>query len=277
MLLAALALGLVVGAVVGGLGGGGGVLTVPALVYVLGQNAQDATTSSVIIVGITAAVGAIARIRGRGIDWRTGIALGTVGIPAAYLGTLLNRHVSQPVLLLAFAALTIVAAAAMLLDARSTHSSSDPDADDSPANSSGGAGTALETRRHADRSQLLSTLAKVVLCGASVGFLTGFLGVGGGFLVVPALVIVLRMPMATAIGTSLFVIVLNSISSVASRLGTMNLDWHVIAPFTIAAVVGTLIGKRVADKLSGATLTNAFAVMLVAVGIFVGVQSLIAL
>ncbi len=72
-------------------------------------------------------------------------------------------------------------------------------------------------------------------------------------------------------------IVLNSISSVASRLGTMHLDWHVIAPFTIAAVVGTLIGKRVADKLSGATLTNAFAVMLVAVGIFVGVQSLIAL
>lgn len=275
MLAAALVLGLVMGVVIGGLGGGGGVLTVPALVYVLGQNARDATTSSVIIVGITAAVGAVTRIRGGGVDWRTGIALGAVGVPAAYLGTLLNRHVDQPVLLLAFAALTIVAATAMLLDARGAHRSADPG--DGPAGSPAGAGTALETRRHADRSRLLTLLVKIVLCGASVGFLTGFLGVGGGFLVVPALVIVLRMPIATAIGTSLLAIAINSISSIASRLGTMNLDWHVIAPFTVAAVVGTFLGKRVADKLSGATLTTAFAVMLVAVGIFVGAQSLVAL
>ncbi|MCF7552652.1 sulfite exporter TauE/SafE family protein [Pseudonocardia sp. WMMC193] len=273
MLALAAALGLVMGVVVGGLGGGGGVLTVPALVYVLGQSAQDATTSSVIIVGITAAVGAVARIKGGGVDWRNGIALGVVGIPAAYLGTLLNRHVSQPVLLLAFAALTIVAAVAMLLHARRDPEPAPPD---DPDTSSPGAGVVAVRTRPA-RSALLFTAAKVVACGAAVGFLTGFLGVGGGFLVVPALVIVLRMPMSLAVGTSLLVIVLNSMSSVVSRFGGMHLDLHVVAPFTIAAVLGTLIGKRVADRLSGATLTRYFAVMLVAVGLFVGVQSLVAL
>jgi hypothetical protein len=270
MLVAALALGLVVGAVVGGLGGGGGVLAVPALVHVLGQDARDATTSSVVIVGITAAAGALARARGGGIDWRTGTALGAVGIPASFLGTLLNRHVAQPVLLLAFAALTLVAATAMLLDSRSPH-----EPGDGPA--TGGRGSALGTRRRTGRAQLLRTLVAIVLCGAAVGFLTGFLGVGGGFLVVPALVIALRMPMGLAIGTSLVVIVLNSVSAFASRLGDLHLDWHVIVPFTVAAVAGTLVGRRVADRLSGAVLTRAFAALLVAVGLFVGVQSLIAL
>lgn len=115
------------------------------------------------------------------------------------------------------------------------------------------------------------------MCVAAVGFLTGFLGVGGGFLVVPALVVVLRMPMALAVGTSQLVIALNSVSSVVSRLGALHLDWHVVAPFTVAAVVGTFLGKRVADRLTGAALTRAFAVMLVLVGLFVGAQSVIAL
>ena len=86
----AAALGIVVGTVIGGLGGGGGVLAVPALVYVLGQSAHDATTGGVLIVGVTALVGAVARIRERGVEWRTGIAFGAVGIPAAFLGTLLE-------------------------------------------------------------------------------------------------------------------------------------------------------------------------------------------
>jgi uncharacterized membrane protein YfcA len=289
MLAVAAALGLVMGVVVGGLGGGGGVLTVPALVYALGQSAQDATTSSVIIVGITAVVGAVARIRGGGVDWRTGIAFGVVGIPAAYLGTVLNRHVSQPVLLLAFAALTIAAAAAMLLTGRSKHDtdaagSNDHAGPDCPGTDTpedgpevAGGGTTVAARPDTRRRALGGTIVKVVVFGAAVGFLTGFLGVGGGFLVVPALVIVLRMPMTLAIGTSLLIIVLNSISSVASRFGAMHLDWKVIVPFTVAAVIGTLIGKRGADKLSGATLARAFAVLLVLVGLFVGTQSLIAL
>ncbi|ODU06169.1 MAG: hypothetical protein ABS81_05545 [Pseudonocardia sp. SCN 72-86] len=275
MIALAAALGLVVGFVIGGLGGGGGVLTVPALVYALGQNAQAATTSSVVIVGISAAVGAVTRMKGGGVDWRTGAALGVVGIPAAYLGTALNHQVRQPVLLLAFAVLTVAAASAMLLDSRDDHGPA-VEGDDTDSGGAAGASGTMTALRPATRTWLIFA-AKVVACGATAGFLTGFLGVGGGFLVVPALVIVLRMPMTVAVGTSLLVIVLNSISSVVSRVGGMHLDWSVIVPFTLAAVAGTLLGKRIADRLSGVALTRSFAVLLVAVGVFVGVEAFVAI
>lgn len=271
MLVAAAALGLVVGVVVGGLGGGGGVLAVPALVYVLGQTAQGATASSVVIVGITAAAGVLARVRGHGVDWRTAVAFGIVGIPAAYLGTLLNHRVAEPVLLLAFAGLTLGSAAAMLLDARGGHGADAP-VEPAPAGTSA---TAVATRARYRR--LAATTGKVLVCGAFVGFLTGFLGVGGGFLVVPALVIVLGMPMSLAVGTSLLIIVLNALAAVASRIGVVHLDWHVVVPFTIAAVAGTFAGKRVADRISGDTLERVFAGMLAVVGLFVGIQSVVAL
>jgi uncharacterized membrane protein YfcA len=256
-------LGIVVGLVIGGLGGGGGVLTVPALVYVLGQSAHDATTGSVLIVGVTSLVGAVARIRERGVAWRTGIAFGVVGIPAAYLGTLANRHVAQPVLLMAFAVLTLTAAAAMLWRG-----------DECPEEPSGpgGAGTFVVVR-----DGIAALTAKVVVCGVAVGFLTGFLGVGGGFLVVPALVLVLRMPMALAIGTSLFIIVLNAVSSLLSRTDDLHLHWQVLAPFTVAAIVASLVAKRISRRLSGTTLTRAFAVMVGIVGLFVAVESVVAL
>lgn len=115
---------------------------------------------------------------------------------------------------------------------------------------------------------------KVLLCGLAVGFLTGFLGVGGGFLVVPALVIVLRTPMTFAVGTSLMIIALNSVTSFVSRLGVAEFDWKIIVPFTVAAIVGAVAGKRLADRLSGTLLTRAFAIMLVTVGGLVAAQSL---
>ncbi|GAA4543802.1 sulfite exporter TauE/SafE family protein [Pseudonocardia xishanensis] len=276
-LLPPLGLGLVMGVVIGGFGGGGGVLTVPALVYLLGQSAQAATTGSLIIVGIAAAAGGLGRIRGHGVDWRTGIGLGVAGIPTAYLGSLLNHRVSQTVLLLAFAGLTLVAATAMLLNSRGEPAAVEPVETPSagPARSVGDTVTACRARLL--RSGSLQSVAKVAGVGAGVGFLTGFLGVGGGFLIIPALVIVLRMPMATAVGTSLLVITLNSVSSMLSRAGALDVDWRVIAPFTIAAVLGTVVGKRIADRLSGEVLTRAFAVLLLAVGLGVGVQSLLSL
>jgi uncharacterized membrane protein YfcA len=259
--LVAAVLGVVVGAVICGLGGGGGVLTVPALVYVLGQNAHDATTGGVLIVGVTALVGAVVRIRERGVEWRTGIAFGAVGIPAAYLGTLLNRHTAQPVLLIAFSCLTLLAAVAMVWRGQ--------DGPEDQPEPDGGAGTAVATLA----TTVTAQAAKIVVCGVVTGFLTGFLGVGGGFLVVPALVVVLRMPMALAIGTSLFIIVLNATSSVLSRAADLHLDWLVIAPFTVAAIAASLVAKRVSSCLSGTTLTRAFAVLIGVVGLFVAVES----
>jgi uncharacterized protein len=301
MIALAALLGLVIGAVIGGFGGGGGVLTVPVLVYVLGQSAQDATTASVVIVGISAAVGVLARARTGGVDWRTGVVFGVVGIPAAWLGTVLNHRVSQPTLMLAFAGLTLVAAAAMLLHARSTrpatqHADEDTtphhdrgggsvadeshDAPRASASDTGAGGrsvTVLTSRRDASAGPFLATAAKIALGGAAVGFLTGFLGVGGGFLVVPVLVIMLRMPMTLGIGTSLLIIALNSVSSVVSRIGVAHVDWRIVVPFTLAGVAGTFAGKRLADRRSGRALGIGFAWLLVAVGLFVGVQSLLTL
>ena len=96
---------------------------------------------------------------------------------------------------------------------------------------------------------MLVRVGTVVGCGAAVGFLTGFLGVGGGFLVLPVLVIALRMPVTAAIGTSLLIMVLNAAAALASRSGDLSVDWAVVVPFTLASVVGTLLGRRVADRL----------------------------
>ena len=263
--LLAAALGILVGCVIGGLGGGGGVLTVPALVFVLGQNAHDATTGSVLIVGATALVGAIARVRERGVEWRTGAAFGAVGIPAAYLGTLLNRQVAPPVLLIAFACLTLLVAAAML--------GRGPERADGQAEPAGPAGATVAVRHGTVTAQAV----KVVACGVAVGFLTGFLGVGGGFVVVPALVLVLRMPMHLAVGTSLFVITLNAVSSVLSRGSDLHLDWTVVGPFAVTAIVASLVAKRLASGLSGVALGRAFAALLTVVGLFVAAQSAVAI
>lgn len=246
-------LGVLVGVVIGALGGGGGVLTVPVLVYLLGQSAQDATTSSAIIVGITAAAGAAARLRAGEVRWRTGLAFAATGVPAAFAGTLLNQRVAEPVLLLTFAALTLLAAASMLTT---------------------GGGTPADLAEPAPGGPLRTT-AKVIGCGAAVGLLTGFLGVGGGFLVVPALVVVLGVPMRYAIGTSLLVIAVNAGAALAARTGGPPPDWALVVPFTVAAVLATLLGKLISDRLSGRTLTRAFAVMLIAVGAFVAVEVLV--
>jgi uncharacterized membrane protein YfcA len=275
MLAAATVLGLVIGAVIGGLGGGGGVLTVrhssTSSVRAPGTPRRAAWSSS----GVTAVVGTLARMRSGGVDLRTAAGFGVVGIPAAYLGTLLNHRVAQPVLLLAFAVLTLAAAGALLLNSRH---GAPADCGNAPAPvEPGGTATTIVTRTDTEVRHVLGSLARVVVCGVAVGFLTGFLGVGGGFLVVPALVIALRMPMTLAVGTSLLIIAMNSASSLVWRLGVAHPDWRVVAPFTVAAVAGALIGKRIGERLSAATLTTSFAVLLLLVGLAVGVQSTLAL
>ena len=274
MLVVTVALGLVIGLVIGGLGGGGGALTIPALVYLLGLTAQDATTSSVLIVGISSLAGAAVRLRDGGLRWGTGLAVAAVGVPTAYLGGVLNHRAGQAVVLVTFSAVTVLAAVAMLLESRGGDCD-DPPGDDPPGGDPAPASgrVAVAARPVVDRRALIR-IATVVGCGAAVGFLTGFLGVGGGFLVMPVLVIALRMPVPAAIATSLLIMVLNSAAALASRFGDLAVDWSVVVPFTLASVVGTLLGRRVAGRLSGAVLTRTFAVLLLIIGIFVGVESL---
>lgn len=243
-------LGVLIGGVLGSLGGGGAILTVPALVYIVGQPAQEATTSSLVIVGLSALVAVVSHQRSGNVRWRTGLAFGLLGVPAAWLGSWANARVDGTLLLLGFAGVLVLAAVAMLTKGRRRASRRDH---------SGGV-----TR---------SPLA-VVVAALLIGLLTGFFGVGGGFVIVPALVLTLALPMHQAVGTSLMVIVINSAASLLSRTGTPHFDWSVIVPFTLAAMIATLLGKAVADRLPAARLQRAFAMLLVLVAGYTTWQSL---
>ncbi len=265
MIAASLALGLLMGLVIGALGGGGSILTVPALVFVLGETAQEATSASLVIVGTTAAVASVAAARRGSTRWGTGLLLAAAGLPASFLGAALNRRVDPDVLLLAFSGLMLLAATGMLLR-------SDPTAADEPGDDEAGGtrgGTALATR-----TRVWARL-RLVAAGLGIGFLTGFLGVGGGFVIVPVLVLALGLTMPVAVGTSLLVISLNSVVALLARIGHGSFDWGVIVPFTLAAVVGSFAGRAVADRVRARSLTRAFAVLLVVVALYVAAQSLL--
>jgi uncharacterized membrane protein YfcA len=290
---AALGLGLLIGAVLGALGGGGAILTVPLLVYVLGESAQDATTSSLVIVGLTAAVGTIGHARAQHVRWRTGIVFGLAGLVSAYAGTALNRQIDERVLLIGFAVVMIAAAIGML--ARAGQGPCPPDApplpdgslsDDLPVEADRPrrpeavtAGVQLAAEPVPVRSSRTPTrqMINVVAAGLTVGFLTGLFGVGGGFVIVPALTLALGLPMPIAVGTSLLIIALNSASALAARAGSAHFDWAVIAPFTLAAMAGTVAGRRIADRLPNSALNRAFAFLLILVAAFVGVHNALAL
>jgi uncharacterized membrane protein YfcA len=281
----AIGLGVLIGLSLGALGGGGSILTVPALVYVLGLSAQEATTASLVIVGVTAAAGSIGHARSGHTRWGAGVLLAAVGVPASLLGTALNRQVDPNVLLLSFAALMLVAAVGMLVrsrtSARDARSAAGPPQPAGEAAASGGTLTAARSRirpAHGRRSRgRVGQALRLAVAGLGVGFLTGFLGVGGGFVVVPVLLVLLSTPMPVAVGTSLLVISLNSAVALAARAGSGDFAWNVIVPFTAAAVAGSLAGKRVADRVSPNKLTVAFAVLLVAVAVYVAVRAVLGL
>ena len=252
----AIPLGLVVGVTLGTLGGGGSILTVPALVYLIGENPQHATTASLVIVGVTAITGTAGHARAGRVRWGAGLVFGIVGAAGSLLGSVLNRLVDPDVLLLGFAGLMGLTAAAML-----QRSWRHGPAKSHPFRGSEGS---LTTRR----------VLEVVSAGTVVGFMTGFFGVGGGFVIVPALVLVLRFDMPTAVGTSLLVIAINALVALATRVVTTGVAWRVVLPFMLASLVGVVMGKLVADRSSTSGLTRCFAALLVAVAGYTLVRSL---
>ena len=280
-LVAALTLGLIIGLSLGALGGGGSILTVPALVYVLGEPARAATTESLVIVGVTALVAAIGHARAGRVRWGAGVAFGAVGIAASYAGTAANRSINPQLLLLAFAALIVLAATAMTVHQRRCVGCGDAAI---PATTTTAAGerharvavltaAPVTTPTTAPAATRTTTVTKVIAAGLTVGFLTGFFGVGGGFVIVPALVMALGYPMPVAVGTSLLVIAINSGAALAARSGGATFHWAVIIPFTAAAIASSLAGKRLADRIRPATLTRAFVTLLFAVAAYVAVRS----
>lgn len=258
--------GYLIGLSLGALGGGGSILAVPVLVYVAGQGTKAATATSLVIVGLTAIAGLGPHLRAGRVRLVPGVLFGLAGVGGSFAGTALNKHVDPDVLLLAFAGIMLIAAAAMWRRARPRIVSVDGE----PA-----AAVAVRTASRVD----VATVVRVVLLGSVVGLLTGFFGVGGGFVIVPALVLALGFEMPVAAATSLVVIAINSATALILRAasGSLLLEWQVIVPFLIAGAVGVFHGSRLAGKVAPDRLQRSFAVLLVAVAVYTAARSGLAL
>jgi hypothetical protein len=282
-------LGSAVGLSLGLLGGGGSILTVPLLVYALHVSARAAITTSLLIVGATALLGAWFHHRHGNVCGMTAVTFGSVGILAAYGGSKLSRQFDESVLLILFALIMLAASGAMWRGRghlEQVKSESDPfglSASEHRCHSK-----ASEPCCHSERSEesrfdkrffapLRMTnpkVLKVLLSGVGVGFLTGFLGVGGGFLIVPALVLFAGLPMPEAVGTSLFIIAMNCAAGFVGHLQNLNVNGTVAAVFTAGAIGGSFVGERLASRLSPVRLQKAFAVFIALVAAFLLVKNL---
>ncbi|MBF6134742.1 sulfite exporter TauE/SafE family protein [Nocardia otitidiscaviarum] len=247
-ILMALVLGTGIGILLGLLGGGGSILAVPGLVFGLGMPLAQAVPMSLLVVGIAALFGSIGRVRKRQVQWRVAAIFAATGLPAAFVGSVVNRLLPPAVTLAGFAVLMVVSGVRML----------------SKSEGSGVAcrteGSTVDWRRCA---------ARAVPIGLGVGFLTGLFGVGGGFLIIPALVLLLGLDMVAAIGTSLIIVVANSASGMLAYLGGLSLDWRLVTAFTSAAILGSLAAGRVGTTIDTRRLRTWFAYLVFAVAAFV--------
>ncbi len=232
----ALCFGAMIGLSLGLLGGGGSILTVPILIYALGQDARAAVATSLAIVGANAVVGTMLHWRAGHVQVRQALVFGAAGMAGAYLSAGFSHQVSDELLLVLFAVLMLVIGGLMVRPLTVAHRPTP--APDQP---------------------LWQRLGRILIVGAGVGALTGFLGVGGGFLIVPALVLVLGMDMADAVGSSLLVIGLNSVAGLAGHLQAGNLNWGLVGLFTVAGVLGLLMGTRWSHHWPAQRLRRAFA------------------
>jgi uncharacterized membrane protein YfcA len=245
-----LILAALIGVTLGLLGAGGSILMVPLMVYVLGFGAKPAIAMSLPIVGTTSAVGALSHWRSGNVRLRTAVPFGAVAMIGSYAGARLAVFVSGGIQLALLGIAMLGAAVAMFRGARRT-----------------GAEAAPQTPR--SRSGLLILAAT----GLAIGALTGLIGIGGGFLIVPALVVLAGVPMKQAVGTSLVVITMNALSGSLGYLGQVNVPWAFLVRFTAVAVFGILVGSYLVRFVPQATLRRAFAIFLVVLGAFVLFQN----
>ena len=230
MIAVTIALAVFVGISLGLLGGGGSILTVPLLAYVASLDAKQAIATSLLVVGVTSAVGAITHARAGRVRWKVAAVFGAAAMVGAYTGGRLAHFIPGNMLLIAFAMIMIFAAMAMLRGRK-----------DLGAESAGSL-----------------PVATIVAQGATVGLISGLVGAGGGFLLVPALALLGGLPMPAAVGTSLVVISMQSFAGFAGHLSGEAIDWKLAGMVTAAAVVGSVIGGRLTDFVEAATLRKAF-------------------
>lgn len=266
----AIAAGILIGLSLGALGGGGSILAVPVLVYSLGQTPAQATTGSLVVVGVTSLLGAIAAQRAGYVALGRGVIFGVAATGGAVAGARAAGHVPGPILLASFSVLMLVVATVMVarqVRGRGSIVGAAPPRLDDP----------LVTLRPTFACQCPRVL-KLVVTATGVGLLTGFLGVGGGFLVVPALVIALSLPMRYAPGTSLVAITITSAVALAARAGAVaQPDWGVVALLSVAAAVGGVVGARIGARTDTRTLAAAFSGLVLVVAAATAAKALPAL
>lgn len=269
--LVAVLAGVVIGLSVGALGAGGSILAVPVLVYALGQSVGQATSGSLVVVGTTSLIGAVAAHRAGNVIVGRGVAFGAVAVVGAAVGARASAHVPEPVLLAAFALLMLVVGTLMAVRQVRARPEGSSKAE------SAGVGQPMLTVRPTLTCQCARAL-KVLLTATAVGLLTGFLGVGGGFLVVPALLLVVGLPMRFAAGTSLVVITLTSGVALAVRAGSgLHPDWAVVLLLTATSAGAGLIGARVAARIDPRRLAEAFTALVLVVAVYTSVRAVPAL
>jgi hypothetical protein len=240
MLLEGILLGIAIGAVLAIVGAGGAILAVPGLIAVMGLSATAATTSSLVIVGAAAIAGVIPRIKKQQVNIKLGIIFSSLGVAGTFLGTRLVAEVSETITVSIFAALMFAAAFSMW---RGQVSNSD-----------------VLTKPH---------WILVVIVASVIGLITGFLGIGGGFLIVPALVLILKIPTKIAVGTSLVAIATNTVIALAFRYEFWSMiPAGSIAAFTLAAVLASLLLAPIATKLPNKTIQKIFSVVVALIAIY---------
>ncbi|MFI2651473.1 sulfite exporter TauE/SafE family protein [Micromonospora fulviviridis] len=240
-------LAVLIGVSLGLLGGGGSILAVPLLVYVADLPAKEAIATSLLVVGATSAVGVIPHARAHRVRWRTGLIFGFAGMTGAYAGGRLAEFIPAGFLLTGFAVMMLATAVAM-----------------------------IRGRRGAEGRPVPHELPvlRVILDGVVVGLVTGLVGAGGGFLVVPALALLGGLPMPVAVGTSLVVIAMKSFAGLAGYLSSVSINWGLAAAVTAAAIAGSFVGGRLAGRIPADILRKAFGWFVVVMGVFVLGQQL---
>ena len=242
-----LLLSVLIGLALGLLGGGGSILTVPILTYVAGMDPQEAITSSLVVVGVTSAVSVLAHARQGRVQWRTGLVFGSAGVVGAFGGGLLGQYIPGTVLMIAFAVMMLATSFAMIRGRKDGNTPS---------------------------SERALPIAMMLLVGVLVGLVTGLVGAGGGFLIVPALALLGGLSMPAAVGTSLVVITVNSAAGFTGHLFAVSVDWALVGAVTLAAVVGSVAGAWLAGRIPEAALRKGFGVFVLVMGVFVLVQEL---
>lgn len=299
MILTALAVGALIGLVVGALGAGGGILSVPALIYLLGVAPHEATSASLVIVLFTALAALAGRIGKNTICYQIALVFAALATVGTWLGSLANQAVSADLLMYAFALLLICVGLVMLrraypglfsasfglfrgaASAGSGAVSSDDGAADSGGYVAGGAGGDGSTPALGAVSAMgevspigavspigVAPLWRVALVATITGALTGFFGVGGGFAIVPALTLVLHLPIKRAASTSLLIMAITAVVALVVRAQTsLSVDLGVIGAFTVASMLGGVAGAPLTRKVSNQKLTASFAALLLAVAV----------